>query len=227
MTHLSAEDLVLHYYDEGPAEAGEHLAGCEHCRAGYRELQRVLNAADGYAPPERPPDYEGRLWARIERELPARARGAGRWLPSRSVLAACGLSAVMVAAFFVGRWSAVPGPDPRPGPLLLNALEMHVDRSQLVLTEVANGSVVRKDDLADLLGANRLYRQTAEMSGEGAVADVLDELERLLMEAEHEQPDSGDEMRRRIETDGMLFKLRVLGDELRRKTETEFTEETL
>jgi hypothetical protein len=225
MMHLSAEELTLHYYDEGPDGAESHLATCEECRAGYRELQLVLNAADGYAPPERPAGYEAALWRRIERELPRNVRRPSRWF-RRPAFATGLVAAVMAVAFFAGRWSAQAPPMPasHSDPVLLNALEHHVDRSQLVLTEVANGTAFERDDLTDLLEANRLYRQTAEMSGEAALAGVLEELEILLMEAEHSPGDSG---QRRVETDGMLFKLRVLGDELRKKSDSGLAEETL
>ena len=47
-THLSEEQLVLHYYgEEGETLAVEqHLEACGSCRDLYGSLQRVLNVVD-------------------------------------------------------------------------------------------------------------------------------------------------------------------------------------
>ena len=70
---------------------------------------------------------------------------------------------------------------------------------------------------------NRLIRQTANEAGERVVADVLDDLERLLVEianspsrlssAEFQQ------VRQRIEAQGIVFKIRVLDTQVRQREE--------
>ncbi len=80
------------------------------------------------------------------------------------------------------------------------------------------------------MSQNRLYRQTANRTGDAAAASVLDELERMLVEIAH-SPDEIDgndfeELRRRIEEQGVLFKVKVLNtnvkerqlDNVKRKT---------
>ena len=73
----------------------------------------------------------------------------------------------------------------------------------------------------DLVAASRLYRQDAVAAGEHAVASVLDELERSLLEIVHSPSRataaSLDQIRRRIDAAALLFKVRVLGDELRQR----------
>ena len=66
----------------------------------------------------------------------------------------------------------------------------------------------------ELVAANRLYRQTAEESGEARVTELLDELERLLVDLAA-SPDtlSAEDLERsvtRIDANGLLFKVRVL-----------------
>jgi plasmid stabilization system protein ParE len=66
----------------------------------------------------------------------------------------------------------------------------------------------------DLVAANRLYRQTAERVGDTGTVAVLDQLERVLLELAH-QPESATpadlrELRRQIESGGLLFKVRVV-----------------
>jgi hypothetical protein len=76
--------------------------------------------------------------------------------------------------------------------------------------------------LADeLVASSRLYRQTAARSGEPALAAVLEELERVLVEVAA-GPDAltpGDlaELQRRIESRGLLFRVRVIGSQVRER----------
>ena len=72
---------------------------------------------------------------------------------------------------------------------------------------------------ADLLDDNRLYRQTARSTGDTAVAGVLDDLERVLLEIAHSPTEisSGqlDDLRQQVESRGLLFKVRVMGSRVR------------
>ena len=70
----------------------------------------------------------------------------------------------------------------------------------------------------DLVAANRLYRLTAERAGEAGVANLLDELERTLIEIAHSpsklsSPEFED-LRRRVEAQGILFKVRVVDSQV-------------
>ena len=67
----------------------------------------------------------------------------------------------------------------------------------------------------DLVAANRLYRQTAVQAGdEGEIGDLLDELERVLLEIANAPPDAArgdlDALRAHIEQRGLLFRVRVV-----------------
>jgi hypothetical protein len=101
----------------------------------------------------------------------------------------------------------------------------HLERSQMVLVELVNTKPQRMVDISaerqraeDLVPANRLYRLTAERSGETGVSNVLDELERTLIEIAHSpsrlsSPEFQD-LRRRVEAQGILFKVRVVDSQV-------------
>jgi hypothetical protein len=70
-----------------------------------------------------------------------------------------------------------------------------------------------------------LYRQAAAASGEARIKNLLDELERLLVELAV-SPDqlSSDEMERvkeRLDVNGLLFKVRVLSSTVRERQKQE------
>jgi hypothetical protein len=97
----------------------------------------------------------------------------------------------------------------------------------MVLLEVVNAPAGRPDIAAsqrsaeELAAANRLYRQAAARAGEPAVASVLEDLERVLIEIAHSpSPASSAEVARlqeRIESKGLLLKVRVIGSHVREK----------
>ncbi len=71
---------------------------------------------------------------------------------------------------------------------------------------------------ADLIDSNRLYRDAAASAGDLFVANVLDELERSLLDVVH-GPSTTDADATRgcpnpVDAVALLFKVRVLADEL-------------
>ena len=112
--------------------------------------------------------------------------------------------------------------------ILLIDLTDHLDRSQMVLVELAAADDQGTVDISDertraeqLVAANRLYRQTALSNGDAAVADLLDELERVLVDLaaspEHVSSEELNDVRRRIESRGLLFKVRVVSSDVRQR----------
>ncbi len=244
MNHLSEEQLILHYYGE---EAGDalplevHLEDCAECRAAYAALQRVLNVVDGLAVPARGPEYGAQVWERVAARIPSRRR----WrLPGLhgTTLRWAGVSAVMAgllaAAFFAGRFYPQPrraapmaAADPKAGErILLVAVGDYLERSQMILVELENASAKQPLDIsseqeraADLVSESRLYRQTAERTGDSRVAGVLDDLDRVLLEIAHApsrlSPEDLEQLRQRLQAEGILFKIRVLGSNVRNQEE--------
>ena len=242
MNHLSEEHLILHYYGEsGDADDGggalateQHLEACSECRGVYGSLQRVLNVVDSLPVPERSADYGEQVWKRIEHRIPARRRwfaAASGW---RWAAASAACAAMMVAAFFAGRTypgsqkpAQVASVDAQAGQrVLLVAVGDYLERSQMVLIELANANPKAPMDISseqeragDLVTETRLYRQTAEHTGDTQITGVLDELERVLVDITHApsniSPQQLQELRQRLEAEGILFKIRVLGSNVR------------
>ena len=240
MNHLTLEQFVLYYYGEGDGSPAvrEHLDNCEACRAEYAGLQRVLNVVDAAPVPERAADYGAQVWHRLHPQLGARRRWTWPLLwPVRHWAASAAIAVLMVAAFLAGRYY----PSARSGAqlasagqvrerILLVAVGDHLERSQTVLLEVVNAHPGEPLDVAsereragDLVAENRLFRQTAARTGDTRVASVLDELEPVLLEIAHGPdtltPEEVESLRKRIEGDGILFKVRVAGSAVRHREE--------
>ena len=73
--------------------------------------------------------------------------------------------------------------------VLLIAVGDHLERSQMVLVELAHAETRGDLDISaerqladDLVASNRLYRQSAQQIGQANVAGLLDELEPVLVE---------------------------------------------
>ena len=112
--------------------------------------------------------------------------------------------------------------------ILLVDLGDHLDRSQMVLVELVSAGGDGNVDISgeraraeQLVTANRLYRQTAVTTGDAGVVDLLDELERVLVDvAASPSTLSGTELadvQRRIESKGLIFKVRVASSDLRER----------
>jgi hypothetical protein len=112
--------------------------------------------------------------------------------------------------------------------VLLVAVGDHLERSQMVLVGLANAHTrdaldisVEQQAADELLASNRLLRQTAAQTGETNVGDVLDELERVLAEVanapSHLSTGELAAIQQRIEAQGILFKVKVIGLDIRER----------
>lgn len=247
MNHPTEEQFVLYYYGEG-GEVEDHIHACEQCRASYQALQRVLNSVDSFPVPERAPDYENRVWTAIEGRIEKRSSWS-RWLTFgwRPAVAAAAMAVLMAGAFFAGHtWqkpqarmvaghltSNDPGVRER---VLLVAVGDHLERSSMVLVELANAGAPAAGRLdisyeqrtaEDLLESNRLYRQTAATNGDVATAALLEELERVLLEIAHSPSEMSahqlEDLRKQIEDRGILFKVKIFGSQVEQSTQNTTT----
>jgi len=236
MEHVAEEQLSLHYYGEAEQAdvVDEHLRACGACRSEYANLQRLLNTVDAAPVPERAPDYSAQVWAKLAPQIGgSRWQWSGWWRTLGPVMA---VSALVLGAFFAGRYLPT-GPAGTTVPtlaaagqvrerVLLVAVSDHLERSKMVLIELANAPSNRAMDIApertmaeNLVESNRLYRQTAMATGDSGIVAVLDDLERVLLDIAH-SPDQLpaaqlDEIRQRMEQQNLLFKVRVLGTKLK------------
>lgn len=245
--HLSEDDLILHFYGEtergDAARVESHLASCADCQGAKATLVRVMTLVDSAAPVEAPLGFERTAWARLEPQLDTNVRSGWRaffWFPQWAL--AGGVAALVVVAFVAGRFS---GGDPSitaPTQAVVNGGESsrvleaevgdHLDRTQMMLVELVNAETDHSDVLAgeqarasDLVAVNRLIRQSAEQSGDGAIVSVLEDLERVLLEIANAPADASSneltDLQSRITTEDLLFRLRVIASEMRQRTKTD------
>jgi hypothetical protein len=227
MEHLTRdEQVLLHYGEPLPAERRAHAAACDLCRRQSDVLRRVLEAVIDEDEPL-PESWEETFWRRLRWKLQGR-RDRRPWY------AAAGIAAAIVLAFFLGRQLPRQTPvetagigDEGRARILLVVLNDHLTRSERVLTEVKNATSAEpplssRKSIEELLIKNRLYRDAALAAGETSLASILEEMEPLLMELARApaEPTARDleSLQRRIEKKGLLFKLRVAGDETRRQS---------
>ena len=233
MQHLTEQELVLHHYhdDESPAAIAEHLTSCDACRAEYNSIRRVLALVDEMPLPERGENYGEQVWTHLRWKLGSDRRRQRTW---RSALAA---AAVIAVAFFAGElWhgrNTAPALTEvaRVAPqttgsakdrIFLVVVTDHLDSSERMLLEVANADPKRGLDLTgeqkraeDLVVSNRMYRQSAARLGDDRLAMVLSDIDPVLIEIAHADdkltPDETTVLQKRINSKGLLFKVRVIG----------------
>jgi hypothetical protein len=243
MTHCSDEELLLEYYGEASRHA-EHRRGCTECDARYQELSATLDSVREIVtlePPERGEHYGLEVWQAIRHRLPERQRSWHSLLTPQWGLAAAAL--LLVVGFTAGRqWSGETTPEPRSNVAvdvpradedarrrtMLLTVSDHFDRSDRVLAEIMNAPepdalTAQQQWAGDLVAASRLYRRNAVAINEPAVAAVLEELERVLLDIVHQPPGATaadlEEIRRRIDSAALLFKVRVMSNELQYRLE--------
>jgi hypothetical protein len=229
MNHFTEEQLTLAYYDELDPELREHLSQCSECRSNFDRLKDLLEAIREYPVPERGASYGADVWVRLLPKLPV-AKPRRSWF--RWWMAAPALAALLLATFFAGMLTQhrreLPGISPAAsGRVLLIVIGDHLDRSQVLLTELVNanpGDLDLGDErnrARDLLGENRLLRQTAARIGDVSHAALLDELERVLLDIANSPSNASsadlENLQRRIESEGLLFKVRIVDANIREK----------
>jgi hypothetical protein len=242
--HLDDDELVLHYYGELDAAAetmaATHVSACGGCHARYTRLLRVMAAVDSLPAPALPNGFERTVWARLEPALPRRHTWFSRLFIAPPNLAwAATIVLLVAAAFFAGRLTGphqerttalLTAEQVREG-VLLSDLSEHLDRSQTMLVELVAGAEggspsdidlsIERGRAQELVAANRLYRQTASETGDVTITEVLDDLERLLVElaAAPDHPSAEDvaRVKARVAANDLLFKVRVVSSAVRER----------
>jgi hypothetical protein len=136
---------------------------------------------------------------------------------------------VIAAAFFAGRqWEHRVTPTPTDANntandqgkqrVVLVVLGDHLDRSERLLVELRHAKPSTEGPIQaearELLASNRLYRESVKQAGDPTLANALDHLERVLIEVSNEPAGLSqarlDELQKEMNTDGLLFEVRVL-----------------
>jgi putative zinc finger protein len=242
--HISDEDLLLDYYGETTPEQRAlmraHVESCAECRTMDRQLRAVLALVDSEPMPEAPPGFEREMWSRLEPDVVSACRrtAAVRLKPEtawsfefpRWALAAS-VAALAVGSFALGRVWDTPTTLPTIADstatrelgerMLRSEVEEHLERSQRVLVELVNGDdsapvllASDRERAADLVAAGRLYRRSAEQMGDGDTRDLLEDVERVLVEIANgpdvESSNNLSDVRARITDQDLIFRLRVM-----------------
>jgi hypothetical protein len=231
MKHLEEAELVEHYYEESASmgESERHLKACPVCARRYAELCRVLDGVVTSTPPARREDYVEQVWQSIDASLPIYEKPKSSWMRFYRPLGWAAACVLLVAVTFVAgrRWerkqssSVAVTVDPQVRQrVVIVFLGNHLDRSEQLLVQLnhADGndlsSLPLRSEAKELLASNRLVRQSAMQAGDLNVEASLDRLERLLMELANEPGNLTEadlnRLRQEMNTDGLLFDIRVL-----------------
>jgi hypothetical protein len=242
MTHLSEEDLLDMYYGDSPQGAGEHVKQCPGCRGELARITELLNEVRNVTVPPRGEGYGREVWARLQPRFPVRTV---RWWVRPWVLAPAGV-ALLTATFFAGMLTMrhQQGAITQPSRTLLQAglsekdsrrvflgvMNDHLERTEILLVQLTHADSSPADIPAeqararDLLEENRLLRETAARCGDQAHAALLEDLERVFLDLANSpvqlSANEVAELRRRVENQGLLFKVRVSSEDARSKGQT-------
>lgn len=236
MKHLSEEEQMEMYYDEGSEAVKAHLKTCRECAAEYAKFRRSLDAIKEEHVPHRGPDYGDFVWQAMRPQLiPYEKKAKGwigwNWWKISTAAAAC--LALMIAAFIGGRYwehsrtgssdAAGSGSAQNSKPqqkVVLVVLTDHLDRTERLLVQLNHADLRDRAESAqlqtearELLASNRLYRVSANKEGDPALAGALDRLEGVLAEIANDPHLTAadlERVRKDMNTSGILFEVRVL-----------------
>ena len=247
MWHPTEDELVEHLSGDPDRQdrlrIDGHLVACDECRQAAEEINIALSLVETTVP-EPTAGFERVMWARIQRAIEADAAARQPWYASFGWRQWVPIGSFAALAI-VGTALALR-PAPAPAPLVLSqapveepdeglqervlytALDDHFQQAEMLLVEVRNSrdrdSLTFESAAADeLISAGRLYRQTAEHTGQQRVVQVLDDLEPVLVEVARSpvRIDREDRqwLRTRIDDDNLLFKVRAITTDLRERSE--------
>jgi hypothetical protein len=236
MNHLSEEQIVLHYYGdaEEASEVERHLAACAECRAEFARVQSMLQQIEPLEVPEPAAGFEEKTWLNLRDRLPQKGSFLQRLFGQQQKWALAGAMALLlVGAFLAGRFWPRPGQQTAQQPpsqvnpqrVVLVAVGDHLERSQMLLVEIMNSNAKgpinfsnEQAEARELLDSNHLYRVSSQQAGDPQVAHLLDQLGRVLAEIANGpaevSPEDLQQVRHTIQSEGLLFKVRVVGSEV-------------
>jgi hypothetical protein len=247
MKHFNEEELIDYYYAESAAatEIARHLRECAGCEREYAALSRDLCEIASTTLPVRDAAYGEQVWQSIRASVPVYGvtkKQGFTWLRLNSFggFAAVAAALLVVAvAFFAGRqWehrnpqmtiavNGVSGGGQGKERVVLVVLGDHLDRSERLLVELKHAEpsteAPMQEEARELLSANRLYRESVKQAGDPALAAALDHLERVLIEVSNEPAGLSqarlNELQKEMNTDGLLFEVRVLRSRVQENVE--------
>jgi len=223
--HFSEEELIAYQLHDSPDEMAttrhlEHCSQCSDLAASIAQTLRVFSAKLG---PE--PDLE-RNWQRLRGSLPRLATAKPKATWRRWLLPALGvaLAALALAAGTTLHEQHVAQRGvmaiKRLGPLSERprdpGIAQHLDSAERLLTEVNHTSGpldgASREQAHELRLSNALYIHKARSEGDTATAAILEDLDHVLTDIDHDAKpkESGMEFRVQWNTKGLLLDIRIL-----------------
>jgi len=221
MTHLNEEQLTLAYYGEVAAESLRHVDHCAECKLQFERIKASLDSFPEYPVPERSDSYGRDVWLRLLPQLPVKSKRR-RWLNWWTMAPA--FASLVAIAFLAGmltqRNRQIPAITAEARErVLLMAMSDHLERSQILLVELAHAAPgagelkMERIRARDLITENQLLRDTARSAGDASRAALLDDLERVLLAVANGSATDGaadlDALKERIQGNDLLFRVRV------------------
>jgi hypothetical protein len=171
MNHLTHEDFVLSYYGEPDLgdERRAHLESCAQCASELASLSAVLDRVPPTDVPEPAPDYESRVWDRVQ----WRMRGEGK-RHKKAWLTWIAVAAMIVVAFLGG--------------LLWNRRANNTPQQQIATTTT---TTTQTPSAATVATQNAQQQQSRDRVLLVVVGEHFDESERVLVELTNMPSKSG------------------------------------
>lgn len=227
MKHFTEEELIAYQLQESDDDQAirRHLDSCAECASVSDSIAETLRIFSADPVPHSDLEHN---WHRLRGNLSVLTQEKQhrfsllrhRWVwPSAGLVTA---AIVLLAAMGIHSHKqvkpnyAINGHGPLTTQPVDPNIANHIDAAERLLTEVNNSQgpldSATRDQAHALLLTNAVYVRQARTSGDLAEAAVLDNLGRVLTTLDNEPPTPGSAWRLRIEmnTNGLLFDLRVL-----------------
>ena len=242
--HPSEDELIQHLCGETNGSERDrlqdHLASCVECRVACEEITGALTMVNATVP-EPPDGFERVMWARVQQAIADSPRPSSwmRWTLTHVVPAGALAATAIIGVTIVSRPAAPAvdqpgavvavsdnGDEPALDRVLYTALDSHFQQTELLLVELRNASdranlSFERVSADELVSAGRLYRMSAQSAGHNDLAQVLDDLEPVLVEVARSPGRISTEdrklLRSRIEQNALLFKVRAATNDIRER----------
>lgn len=214
--------------------ADRHLKVCAHCRNEVASLRALLALSRAAAVvPEPRQGLEARLCASLR--YTGTAPAGNGWFPRLGLGLALATVLAVVALWMRPRTSPAPRPQ-NPAVTSVRARIVRataanqLERAEMLLVTLAHAPSPRNPTLVDLsleqgwarelVDTNRLVRQSAAWNGQAEVAQLLGDLDPVLLQIAHAPATVSHAqwqmLQDRISASGLLFRVRIAGQNLSR-----------